>query len=182
MNISLTSALVSCLLFAAACRTSAPEATPEPGAMAAASTDPCCTVLAAAKGTNSVLTNTLAKCIMFGATVASCNWPQPKPPTPDAGTGGNVATGGQGPIAGSAATGGRAGTGGSGGPQTPEEKACANLNRLGCPEGADVGKCAGDMMHRCINPKVKCNTDCLISATSKATVTSSCKLPCGSVQ
>lgn len=90
-----------------------------------------------------------------------------------------VATGGNASTGGTPSTGGQAATGGTTA-QSLEQQACANLLKLGCPEGAATN-CAGIMAQRCSSPKVKCNTACLVSAPSKAVVQSTCKLACGAL-
>lgn len=102
----------------------------------------------------------------------------------DASTGGQLATGGTSSFGGRAATGGAKATGGNkatGGAsaQTQEQLACANLSKLGCPEGANAN-CATTMAARCSNPKVSCNTPCIINATSKTVLQTKCLVACGS--
>jgi hypothetical protein len=89
--------------------------------------------------------------------------PPTPPPTPPPAVGGATGAGGSSPV-----------------PTTPEAKACANLAAIGCPEGQAVD-CAEKMQLRCANPKVTCNTSCLIAASSK-TVAQSCGLACGSTK
>lgn len=106
---------------------------------------------------------------------------QPTPgPGPLPGVGGSVSTGGTSSRGGGAATGGKATTGGTSGVQSQEQLACANELRLGCPEGSATN-CAGIMATRCANPKVKCNTACIVNATSKATLQTKCLVACGAL-
>jgi hypothetical protein len=132
----------------------------------------CDTVCANGKAMKTVLTAYLA---CFNYLLCSCG-PIPAPIPPEPSVGGQTATGG------ATSTGGSV-SGGSGGKSgtTPEQLACSNLSRLGCPEGSDVQKCETDMTLRCKNPKVKCATQCLISASSKSYVTNTCHLACGSL-
>ena len=105
--------------------------------------------------------------------------PVPKPPSPDAGTGGAQGTGGNASTGGTPSTGGQAATGGASA-QSLEQQACSNLLLRGCPEGLATN-CAGILQQRCSSPKVKCNLPCLVSAPSKAVIQSTCKLACGAL-
>ena len=92
-------------------------------------------------------------------------------------TGGSASTGGQTAVAGAPAQTGGASTGGA--TATQEERACANMLKLGCPEASNQSKCSSDMTKRCLNPKVKCGTPCLIGAATKSEIQTKCHLACG---
>jgi hypothetical protein len=132
----------------------------------------CDTVCANGKNMKVTLTAYLA---CFNYLACACG-PIPTPIPPEPSVGGQTAAGG------TTSTGG-ASFGGSGGKGStiPEQAACDNLSRLGCPEGFDVEKCASDMTLRCSNPKVKCATQCIVSAQSKSVVTNTCHVACGSL-
>jgi hypothetical protein len=105
------------------------------------------------------------------AWLAACTTPQPPPnppPQPSA-AGGTTGAGGATGAAGATPT-----------PTTPEGLACANLAKLGCPEG-QAADCEPTMALRCANAKVTCNTPCLVSARSKSDVQVVCGLACGSM-
>lgn len=143
----------------------------------------CDKVCESGKNMKTILTAYLA---CFSYLSCACG-PIPIPNPPEPSVGGQTAAGGA-TSTGGASFGGRGGTGSLGGSSgvggassTPEQAACANLSRLGCPEGYDIQKCSSDMKTRCANPKVKCATQCLIDATSKASITNTCHLACGSL-
>lgn len=119
----------------------------------------------------SVPTKLLAACLVFVCANSSACGPLPGP-VPPGGAGGSVGVGG------SSGNGGTAGAAGAVAGER-EQRACSNLAKLGCPEGSDQIKCASDMTLRCANPKVKCATDCLITATSKTQLQTTCHLACG---
>jgi hypothetical protein len=106
-------------------------------------------------------------------------------------TGGSVATGGNVATGGARATGGRGATGGgisTGGAtaQSIDLQACNVLHDLGCPEGTDPVQCADksdptSMSARCKSKKVKCNSACIIAATSKSDIQTKCHIACGSL-
>lgn len=95
--------------------------------------------------------------------------PNPNPPPQPSAAGGTTSAGGAPGAAGATPA-----------PSTPEGQACANLAKLGCPEGL-AGDCAETMALRCSNSKVVCNTPCLITARSKSDVQVVCGLACGSM-
>lgn len=80
-------------------------------------------------------------------------------------TGGVSATGGATPAAGAPAQTGGASTGGASG-QTKCQLACANLDRLGCPE--DQSTCVGQCEILTHDSRFTFDAECRINATTKA--------------
>jgi hypothetical protein len=113
----------------------------------------------------------LTLALIIGPPLAACHLDKPPAPTPIV-VGGSTSTGGA-PSTGGASTGGTTAA-----LTTPEERACANMLALGCPEGTNP-KCASDMARRCLNPKVRCDTNCLMAAATKNEIQTKCHLACG---
>lgn len=151
--------LLAALLVAVGCQSAPIVATSSPTC--------CAQVQSAAQKGQSVQTKVLACCLALVAT-ACPPAPTPVPPTPT-NTGGSTGTGG---------------SGGSGGvPQTPEQTACANLSRLGCPEGADQAKCVTQLRQlESMGHGVVIDVACLRDAPNQLAVRSECQLPCGGIQ
>jgi hypothetical protein len=175
--------LISCLL-ALGCQNQ--DATPNGQVAAmATSTDPCYQSKNMTNATQQACLTII--CAHLALAGVSCHSEQPVPPPQPSAMGGSgpvpvptstggshFATGGQG------ATGGASSTGGTSGVQSQEQLACANELKFGCPEGSATN-CAGIMATRCASPKVKCDTACIVNATSKATLQNKCHVACGAL-
>jgi len=170
MKLALLPALISLILLVACTKS---EPVQDAGATLDTATAATCANYMKGKtqmNLKQVLTCAALICATYPTACAS------RPPTP-AGTGGSYSTGGASSTGGARATGGMVATGGASG-QTPEQAACANELALGCPEGTKP-TCAADMALRCSNPKVKCNTACIVGAKTKSELQTKCFVACG---